>query len=100
VRLIPVRRATIRPHAWFMDAIELRAYRHTIETVNRHLEKMGSERLSARSNAGFELKVHATLRAYPKNWCTSSPVAWSPCVPSGYSDRLLEGNQKPGFVVS
>jgi hypothetical protein len=66
VRLIPVRRATIRPHAWFMDAIELRAYRHTIETVNRHLEKMGSERLSARSNAGFELKVHATLRAYPK----------------------------------
>ncbi|MCL6541137.1 hypothetical protein [Roseiflexus sp.] len=75
MRLIPVRRATIRPHAWFMDAIELRAYRHTIETVNRHLEKMGSERLSARRNAGFELKVHATLRAYPKNWCTSLPVA-------------------------
>ena len=49
MRLIPVRRATIRPHAWCMDAIELRAYRHTIETVNRHLEKMGSERLSARS---------------------------------------------------
>ncbi len=49
VRLIPVRRATMRPHAWLMDAIALRAYRHTIETVNRHLEKMGGERLSART---------------------------------------------------
>jgi len=26
--------ANMRPHAWFMDDIELRAYRHTIETVN------------------------------------------------------------------
>jgi len=63
VRLVPVRRATMRPHAWFMDAIELRAYRHTIETVNSQLEKMGIERLYARTNAGFELKVHATLIA-------------------------------------
>ena len=46
-----------------MDAIELRAYRHTIETVNRHLEKIGSERLPRGANAGFELKVHATLIA-------------------------------------
>ena len=53
----------MRPHAWFMDAIELRAYRHTIETVNSQLEKMGIERLDARTNAGFELKVHATLIA-------------------------------------
>jgi hypothetical protein len=52
-----MRRANMRPHAWFMDAIELRAYRHTIETVNRHLEKMGIERLYARTNAGFELKA-------------------------------------------
>ena len=63
VRLVPVRRANMRPHAWFMDDIELRAYRHTMETVNRHLEQMGSERLYARTNAGFELKVHATLIA-------------------------------------
>ena len=63
VRLVPVRRANMRPHAWFMDAIELRAYRHTIETVNSQLEKMGIERLYARTNAGFELKVHATLIA-------------------------------------
>jgi transposase, IS4 family len=63
VRLVPVRRATMRPHAWVMDDIELRAYRHPIETVNRHLEKMGIERLDARPNAGFERKVHATLIA-------------------------------------
>jgi hypothetical protein len=42
VRLVPVRRANMRPHAWFMDDIELRAYRHTIETVNSQLEKMGA----------------------------------------------------------
>jgi len=45
----------MRPHAWRMDAIAVRAYRHTMETVNRHPETMGSERLSARTNAGFEL---------------------------------------------
>jgi len=53
----------MRPHAWFMDAIEVRAYRHTIETVNRQLEKMGIERLPRGANAGFELKAHATLIA-------------------------------------
>jgi hypothetical protein len=34
VRLIPVRRANMRPHAWFMDAIELRAHRRGIEMTN------------------------------------------------------------------
>jgi hypothetical protein len=63
VRLVPVRRATMRPHAWVMDDIEVRTYRHPIETVNSQLEKMGIERLDARTNAGFELKVHATLIA-------------------------------------
>ena len=57
VRLVPVRRATMRPHAWCMDAIEVRAYRHTIETVNSQLEKMGAGRLTAGANAGFELKA-------------------------------------------
>jgi len=60
---VQVRWATMRPHAWGMDAIALRAYRHPIETVNSQLEKMGIERLYARPNAGFELKVHATLIA-------------------------------------
>jgi len=63
VRLVPVRRANMRPHAWCMDDIALRAYRHPIETVNSHLETMGIERLYARTNAGVELKVHATLIA-------------------------------------
>jgi hypothetical protein len=49
--------ATVRPHAWFMDANALHAYRHTMETVNRHLETMGSERLYAPTNAGFERKA-------------------------------------------
>jgi len=29
-----VRRANMRPHAWFMDAIELRAHRRGIEMTN------------------------------------------------------------------
>jgi hypothetical protein len=47
----------MHPHAWLMDAIEVRAYRHTIETVNRRLEKMGIERLPRGANAGFERKA-------------------------------------------
>jgi hypothetical protein len=41
VRLIPVRRANMQPHEWFPDDIELRDYRHTIETVNSQCEKIG-----------------------------------------------------------
>lgn len=63
VRLIPVRRANMQAHAWFLDDIELRDYRHTIETVNSQCEKMGLERLYARTNPGFELKVLATIIA-------------------------------------
>ena len=57
MRLVPMRRANMRPHAWFMDVIALRAYRHTIETVNSQLEKMGAERLPRGANAVFELKT-------------------------------------------
>lgn len=63
VRLIPVRRANMQPHVWFVDEIELRDYRHTIETVNSQCEKMGLERLHARTNPGFELKVLASIIA-------------------------------------
>ncbi len=63
VRLIPVRRKNMKAHAWFLDELELREYRHTIETVNSQAEAMGIERLHARTNAGFELKVHASLVA-------------------------------------
>jgi hypothetical protein len=63
VRLIPIRKANMQPHAWFLDELELREYRHTIETVNSQLEKMGVERLYARTNAGIDLKIHAALIA-------------------------------------
>jgi hypothetical protein len=63
VRLIPVRRKNMKPHEWFVDELELREYRHTIETVNSQAEAMGLERLHARTNAGFDLKVHASLIA-------------------------------------
>ncbi len=63
VRLVPIRKANMQPHAWFLDELELREYRHTIETVNSQLEKMGVERLHARTNTGLELKVHASLIA-------------------------------------
>jgi hypothetical protein len=63
VRLVPVRKANMQPHAWFLDELELREYRHTVETVNSQLESMGVERLRARTNQGFDLKVHASLIA-------------------------------------
>lgn len=63
VRLIPIRKANMQPHEWFVDDIELREYRHTIETVNSQCEKMGLERLYARTNPGFELKVLASIIA-------------------------------------
>jgi hypothetical protein len=63
VRLIPIRKANMQPHEWFLDELELREYRHTIETMNSQLEKMGIARLHARTNGGFELKVYASLIA-------------------------------------
>jgi DDE family transposase len=63
VRLIPIRKANMAAHEWFLDELELREYRHTIETVNSQLEKMGVERLHARTNVGLELKVYASLIA-------------------------------------
>lgn len=63
VRLIPVRKANMAPHAWFLDEVGLRQYRHTIETVNSPWEKRGVERLYARTNTGFDLTVYASLIA-------------------------------------
>jgi hypothetical protein len=62
VRLVPHRRANMRPND-LADAVALRAYRKRIETGNSQLEAMGLQRLRARTNAGFELKVHASLVA-------------------------------------
>lgn len=63
VRLVARRRKNMKPHDWFMDDIELDEYRHTIETVNSQLEKMGLQGLHARTNVGFEIKMQAALIA-------------------------------------
>ena len=45
------------------DALLIRQHRSMIETVNSQLEKMGLQRLHARTNAGVALKVLASLIA-------------------------------------
>jgi hypothetical protein len=62
VRLIPVRRKNMQPHDW-IDDFDLRLYRHRIETIYSQLESMGLARLRARTNLGFEIKLHASLLA-------------------------------------
>ena len=62
VRLVPIRRANMAPNLW-ADKLALREHRKRIETSNSQLEAMGIQRLRARTNPGFELKVHASLVA-------------------------------------
>ncbi len=61
-RLVPQRKANMRPNPW-TDKLALREHRKRIETVNSQCEAMGLQRLRARTNAGFALKVHASLVA-------------------------------------
>ncbi len=53
VRLVAARREKMRPQHW-SDELAIRTYRRAMETVNRHAEKMGIQRLHARANAGRE----------------------------------------------
>lgn len=62
LRLIPIRKKNMQRHDW-ADEFDLRLYRKGIETVNSQLESMGLERLRARTNDGFDIKVHASLIA-------------------------------------
>lgn len=62
VRVIPIRRKNMTPHEW-ADEFDLKRYRKGIETVNSQLEKMGTQHLHARTNIGFDIKVHASLLA-------------------------------------
>lgn len=62
VELLPIRRKNMQNHPWSVRE-ELGEYRKTIETANSQLEKMGLERLYARSKAGFDIKVGANLLA-------------------------------------
>lgn len=63
VYLIPVRKANMKQQNTFQEWCDLKWYRPAIETVNSQLEKMGIERLHARSNAGLAIKVLASLLA-------------------------------------
>jgi len=62
VRLIPKYRKNMRGNSP-KDAQLIRIHRRMIETVNSQLEKMGLQRLHARTNAGVALKVLAALVA-------------------------------------
>jgi hypothetical protein len=62
VRLTPQRRANMRPNLW-ADKLAIREFRKRIETLNSQLEAMGLQRLRARTTAGLEIKVHASLLA-------------------------------------
>lgn len=62
VRLVAKHKANMKPNT-FQDYYDLREYRPRIETANSQLEKMGFERLYARTPAGFAIKVHASLLA-------------------------------------
>ena len=62
VRLVPIRRANMAPNPW-SDRLALRELRPRTEATNSQLAAMGVQRLRARTNAGFALKVHASLLA-------------------------------------
>jgi hypothetical protein len=47
----------------FEEWCDLKWYRPSIETVNSQLEKMGIERLYARTNEGLSIKVLACMLA-------------------------------------
>ncbi len=62
VRLVPIRKANMVPNP-IDERVGLRAHRKKIEGVNSQLEAWGVQRLHARTNAGFMLKVWASLLA-------------------------------------
>jgi hypothetical protein len=62
VRLVAQHRANMAPNS-FADWCDLKWYRHSIETLNSQLEKLGVQRLHARTNEGFAIKVLASLFA-------------------------------------
>jgi hypothetical protein len=62
VRLVPIRKANMAPNP-IDERVGLRRYRKKIEGVNSQLEAWGVQRLHARTNEGFMLKVWASLLA-------------------------------------
>ena len=62
MRLIPKQRRNMRGNSR-EDAQLIRQHRSMIETVNSQLEKMGVQRLHARTIPGFMLKFLSSLTA-------------------------------------
>lgn len=62
VSLIAARRVNMEPNTW-LEREELRQHRHAVETLNSQLERMAVEHLYARTNAGLDIKVHASMIA-------------------------------------
>ena len=62
VRLVARARDNMTPNSW-EERQALEMYRQAIKTMNSQLERMGFERLYARTNTGFEIKAHASLLA-------------------------------------
>ena len=62
VRLVPLRKKNMQPNDW-LDRQHLFPLRSRVETVGSQLAAMGIERLHARTTAGIELKVLASLVA-------------------------------------
>lgn len=56
VQVIAQSRANMNLLDW-ADEFDVGLYRHTIETVNSQLEKMGAEHLYAHTNPGFMLSI-------------------------------------------
>jgi hypothetical protein len=62
IRLVPIRRKNMAPNSE-KERKELRHQRAVIEGVNSQLAAWGVQRLHARTQAGFTIKVRATLLA-------------------------------------
>ena len=62
IRLISIRRKNMQPNSW-ADDFDMYLYRKRIETTYSQLEKMGFQRLHARTNSGFDLKAWSSLLA-------------------------------------
>jgi hypothetical protein len=72
VELIPIRRKNMTTQNTLAETFALQRYRHQIETLNSQLEHMGLQRLKARTNSGFFIKLHASLLALVFSNCTSN----------------------------
>lgn len=62
VHLVAKHKANMKPNT-FDDWCDLKYYRHRVENANSQLESMGIQRLHARTDQGFAIKVLSSLLA-------------------------------------